>query len=59
MAELMSSAGAYMRGLWKKETPHVRICLFGHGGAGKTTLLYRLLQGRQVITIPTIGFNCE
>ncbi|KAJ5616397.1 hypothetical protein N7537_001511 [Penicillium hordei] len=59
MAGLMSSAGAYMRRLWKNESPSVRVCLFGSGGAGKTTLLYRLIEGRQVTTVPTIGFNLE
>lgn len=59
MAGLMSSAGAYMSRLWKRDPDYVRVCLLGPGDAGKTTLLYRLVLGETVTTIPTMGFHCE
>lgn len=40
--------------------------MLGLDGAGKTTILYRMLHGTskehlfsEVLTVPTIGFNCE
>lgn len=59
MAGLMSSAGAYMSRLWKRDPNYARVCLLGPGDAGKTTLLYRLVLGETVTTIPTMGFYCE
>lgn len=59
MAGLMSSAGAYVSRLWKRDPDYVRVCLLGPGDAGKTTLLYRLVLGETVTTMPTIGFYCE
>ena len=36
-----------------------RVVLLGLDNAGKTTCVYRLLLGRKVDTVPTIGFNSE
>ncbi len=36
-----------------------RVVLLGLDNAGKTTVVYRLLLGRKVDTVPTIGFNSE
>ena len=37
----------------------VKMLLLGPDAAGKTTLLYRLKTGRNIKTIPTIGYNVE
>ncbi|KAL5356111.1 hypothetical protein BJX96DRAFT_185593 [Aspergillus floccosus] len=58
MAGLMSSAGAYMSRLWRKESPYVRICLFGPGAAGKSTLLYRLVEAER-LPLPSEQFDFE
>ena len=36
-----------------------KIKMFGLENTGKTTILYLLKLGTKIITIPTIGFNCE
>lgn len=36
-----------------------RVVVLGLDNAGKTTCVYRLLLGRKVDTVPTIGFNSE
>ena len=36
-----------------------KIKMFGLEDVGKTTILYLLKLGTKIITIPTIGFNCE
>lgn len=36
-----------------------RVVLLGLDNAGKTTCVYRLMLGRKVDTVPTIGFNSE
>ena len=36
-----------------------KIKMFGLDDTGKTTILYLLKYGTKIITIPTIGFNCE
>ncbi|XP_076936869.1 ADP-ribosylation factor-like [Bidens hawaiensis] len=42
--------------LFKKE---IRIGMVGLDAAGKTTILYKLILGKIVTTIPTVGFNVE
>jgi ADP-ribosylation factor protein 1 len=37
----------------------IRILMLGLDNAGKTTILYKLKLGEIVVSIPTIGFNCE
>ncbi len=37
----------------------VRILMLGLDNAGKTTILYKMKLGEVVVSIPTIGFNCE
>ncbi|EWM26356.1 adp-ribosylation factor [Nannochloropsis gaditana] len=36
-----------------------RVVLLGLDNAGKTTCVYRLLLGKKVDTVPTVGFNSE
>jgi ADP-ribosylation factor 1/2 len=36
-----------------------RVVLLGLDNAGKTTAVYRLLLGKKVETVPTVGFNSE
>ena len=36
-----------------------KILLLGLDGAGKTSLLYKLRLNKDIITVPTIGFNVE
>nr|QXF29019.1 Arf1d [Vischeria sp. CAUP Q 202] len=36
-----------------------RVVLLGLDNAGKTTAVYRLLLGKKVDTVPTVGFNSE
>ncbi|KAI1084435.1 ADP-ribosylation factor family-domain-containing protein [Whalleya microplaca] len=46
-------------GRWFTSDKQYRILLFGADTSGKTTILYQLKLGRDVQTIPTIGFNVE
>ncbi|XP_008567646.1 PREDICTED: ADP-ribosylation factor-like protein 14 [Galeopterus variegatus] len=41
------------------QTKQARILLLGLDSAGKSTLLYKLKLGKDITTIPTIGFNVE
>ncbi|XP_024384624.1 uncharacterized protein [Physcomitrium patens] len=43
--------------LWGTKTH--KILMVGLDSAGKTTILYQLKLGREVVTIPTIGYNVE
>lgn len=36
-----------------------RVVLLGLDNAGKTTCVYRLLLGKKIDTVPTVGFNSE
>eukprot|EP01013_Petalomonas_cantuscygni_P041186 TRINITY_DN735_c1_g1_i1.p2 TRINITY_DN735_c1_g1~~TRINITY_DN735_c1_g1_i1.p2 ORF type:complete len:193 (-),score=13.06 TRINITY_DN735_c1_g1_i1:706-1284(-) len=36
-----------------------QVCILGLSGAGKTALLYKLHLGKNIPTIPTLGFNIE
>jgi small GTP-binding protein len=36
-----------------------KIGIFGYNGAGKTSLLYRMVLGKAIQVIPTIGFNVD
>lgn len=38
---------------------HARVTIVGLDAAGKTTLLYWLKMSKEIITVPTIGFNVE
>uniref|UniRef100_A0A8C6FWK0 ADP-ribosylation factor-like protein 14 n=1 Tax=Moschus moschiferus TaxID=68415 RepID=A0A8C6FWK0_MOSMO len=49
-------------GLWNSKKPkakQARILLLGLDSAGKSTLLYKLKLDKDIVTIPTVGFNVE
>jgi GTPase SAR1 family protein len=37
----------------------IHVLVLGLDGAGKTTFTYRLLLGRKIVSIPTVGANRE
>jgi len=49
-----------MGGICKKRFPkEIKMLILGIEGSGKTKLLYQLKYDRNVLTIPTLGFNVE
>ncbi|KAG0126849.1 ADP-ribosylation factor family-domain-containing protein [Tuber indicum] len=55
----MSKLTSYLRSLYGAPGPTGRCLITGLDASGKTALLYRMKLGEKVVTIPTIGFNCE
>ncbi|CUS13823.1 unnamed protein product [Tuber aestivum] len=55
----MSKLTSYLRSLYGAPGPVGRCLITGLDASGKTALLYRMKLGEKVVTIPTIGFNCE
>ncbi|RPA99056.1 hypothetical protein L873DRAFT_971560 [Choiromyces venosus 120613-1] len=55
----MSKITSYLRSLYCTPGPIGRCIIAGLDGSGKTALLYRMKLQEKVVTIPTIGFNCE
>jgi predicted AAA+ superfamily ATPase len=53
----MSKLPSFLRSLYSK--PLHRCLLLGVNDSGKTALLYRMLLDELVVSIPTIGFNCN
>ena len=43
----------------KPKAKQARILLLGLDSAGKSTLLYKLKLDKDIVTIPTVGFNVE
>ncbi|XP_061273150.1 ADP-ribosylation factor-like protein 14 [Bos javanicus] len=43
----------------KPKAKQARILLLGLDSAGKSTLLYKLKLNKDIVTIPTVGFNVE
>jgi GTPase SAR1 family protein len=44
---------------YRRKTDGYTVVILGLDGAGKTTMLYKLVLGKIVTTIPTIGLNVE
>jgi GTPase SAR1 family protein len=40
-------------------TLDLKTLMVGLDKSGKTTILYKLTKGEALITVPTIGFNCD
>jgi len=55
--KIRSEMGSHLSQLVKAKK--IKMLVVGPDSAGKTTLLYRLKTGRNINTIPTIGFNTE